>query len=293
MGFLGSVTRALLPLAPKIVARPVGLRYVAGETLDDALQTVAELDEEDALATVDVLGVERAARAVDEYGRLVEALARAAPASTISIKPTLVGLAIGEDVARRNLEAVVSSAVRSGIGVQIDMEDHSTTDATLALYDELQRRHGDVGVALQARLKRTVEDVERMNLRGPVRLCKGIYLEPEEIAYVDAEEIRQSYVRILAKLLDAGAYVGVATHDDALLERSLELVAAHGLDAERYEVQMLLGVRAGRRRELVSEGHRVRVYVPYGEDWYAYSMRRLAENPTVMRHVVTSMLRRE
>jgi proline dehydrogenase len=171
--------------------------------------------------------------------------------------------------------------------VRIDMEDSSATDATLRLYREL--RAPNVGVVLQARLRRTLDDARGLE---NVRLCKGIYLEPEEIAYQDAEEIRDSFRSTLRVLLDQGSHVAIATHDEMLIEDALTQIRERGLSTDRYEFQMLLGVRAERGDELVRDGHRLRVYVPFGTHWYEYSVRRLQENPKIAGYVAADSFRR-
>lgn len=295
MDAFSRATRSLLPLAPRFLVRPVGLRYVAGETLDDAMSVVRQLRQRGLLATVDVLGEDvqdeaRALEAVREYLQLLEALERDAPDATVSIKPTLMGTRVSMDLARRNLDEVFAEARHRSVGVQIDMEDHFTTDDTLDLYHEMLRAHGSSGVALQARLRRTLDDVETIDPAGAIRLCKGIYAEPEDVAFTRPDQIDASFLRALAILLDRHAYVGIATHDDRLVQEARKMIRARALDPSRYEFQMLLGVREPLRDRLVHEGHRVRVYVPYGRDWYAYSMRRLHENPRVARYVLKALI---
>jgi proline dehydrogenase len=171
--------------------------------------------------------------------------------------------------------------------VRIDMEDSSTTDATLRLYRELRQEGRDnVGVVLQAMLRRTDDDIAALaDLKPSVRLCKGIYVEPPELAYQDFDEVRDAYVRALEALLDAGSYVGIATHDEWLLDEGRRLVAERGLSRDEYEFQMLLGVRPQLGDQLVREGHRLRIYVPFGRHWYAYSLRRLQENPKIAGYI--------
>jgi proline dehydrogenase len=185
------------------------------------------------------------------------------------------------------LRTVVEDAASRGNFVRIDMEDSSTTDATLRLYRELREDgHDNVGVVLQAMLRRTIQDVEALaDLAPSVRLCKGIYIEPAEVAYQDFDAVRAAYVRALEALLDAGCYVGIATHDEWLLHEARRLIAARGLEREQYEFQMLLGVRPDLGDELVVEGHRLRIYVPFGRHWYAYSLRRLQENPKIAGYI--------
>ena len=296
MGLLDRMVSAGLPAVPGFLVRSVGRRYVAGEDLEAALDAVGSLAAEGALSTVDVLGEDvtetvQAGEAVQEYLRLVEALASHRPDATVSVKPTLMGLRIDETLARRNMDRVFAAAARSGIVVQIDMQYHTVTDATLELYREMQRRHGNAGAVLQARLHRTREDAEALAVPGAeVRLCKGIYLEPGEIAHQGFEEIQESYIETLGVLLAGGARVGIATHDTRLVEEAERLVGREGLDSSRYEFQMLLGVRPGLRARLIEAGHTVRVYVPYGRDWEAYSIRRLRENPEMAGHVLKGLV---
>lgn len=289
----------LMPWVPRPIVQRVGRRYVAGETIADAVQTIRRLNAEGAMATIDILGEEiqrrdLAEHATREYGQLVETIAKESLDANISVKLTAIGLKIEESFCRDNLERIARRARERGTFVRIDMEDHTCTDATLHIYRQLQPELGNLGVVLQAMLHRTTSDVdELLQLRPSVRLCKGIYREPSEIAYVDADRVRQSFVECLNKLLEAGCYVGIATHDEVLIEAALQTIRRLRLQRDAYEFQMLLGVLPALRRRLLGEGHRLRVYVPYGADWYGYSVRRLRENPTVAKHVLMAMLRRE
>jgi proline dehydrogenase len=289
----------MLPAVPKPVVRRVSSRYIAGETLDDAVRVVRRLNGEGKLATIDVLGEEITsadeARAIaGEYRDSLDAFEREGLDSNISVKLTALGLNLGYDLCRENLEAVVVHAAGHGNFVRIDMEDSSTTDDTLRLYRELRAAgHENVGVVLQARLKRTLADVAALaDLRPNVRLCKGIYLEPAEIAFRDFDSIRTSFVQALHALWDAGCYVGVATHDEWLQDEAKRGIAARGLGRGEYEFQMLLGVRAALGDELVGEGHRLRIYTPFGQHWYAYSLRRLQENPKIAGYIAADTFNR-
>jgi proline dehydrogenase len=289
----------LLPAVPKPVVRRISERYIAGEELDDALRVVRRLNAEGKMATIDVLGEEITnpdeARAIaDAYRKTFEALDRGRLDSNVSVKPTALGLKLGYDLFRENLESVVAHAAERGNFVRIDMEDSSTTDDTLRIYRELRvAGYENVGIVVQARLKRTIEDVRELSdLEPNVRLCKGIYLEPPEIAFRDFEAIRASFVQTLDALWDAGCYVGIATHDEWLIEQAREGVAGRGLRHEDYEFQMLLGVRPALGDELVRQGHRLRIYTPFGQHWYAYSLRRLKENPKIAGYIATDTINR-
>ena len=292
----------LLPAVPKTVVQVFSSRYIAGSTLADAIDTVRRLNADGKLATIDVLGEEITHEAetrasAEAYRDVFDAIEEHRLDSNVSVKPTALGLGLSTDLCRENLEDVLRAAARHGNFVRIDMEDSSTTDDTLHLYRELREAgHDNVGVVLQAYLRRTVDDVRALaDLQPSVRLCKGIYVEPPALAFTDDEAVRANFLLGLDELLAAGAYVAVATHDEWLIGESLRRIADRGLERDQYELQMLLGVRERRADELVADGHRLRVYTPFGEQWYAYSLRRLQENPamagTIARATASRMLR--
>jgi len=285
----------LLPAVPKPVVQRLSSRYIAGPTLDDAVRVVRRLNAKGKLATVDVLGedVTNADEARAIAGQYHDVLARIDDEgldANISLKLTGLGLELDDDLCRENLEAVVADAAARGNFVRIDMEDSSTTDRTLQLYRRLHAEgHDNLGVVLQAYMRRTQSDLPGLD---NVRLCKGIYIEPPELAFREFEAVRASFVRSLEALVAQGSYVGIATHDEQLIQESLRIVRDAGLDRERYEFQMLLGVRPDRADELVAGGHRLRVYVPYGSHWYEYSVRRLQENPKMAGQVASDIVGR-
>jgi proline dehydrogenase len=289
----------LLPAVPKLVVRRISERYIAGEGLDDALRVVRRLNGEGKLATIDVLGEEIAnadeAQAIAAaYRETFEAIERGRLDSNVSVKLTALGLTLGYDLCRENLEAVVRHAAERDNFVRIDMEDASTTDDALRLYRELRAAgYDNLGVVLQARLKRTLADVRELaELRPNVRLCKGIYIEPAEIAYRDFDSVRASFVQALEELLEARCYAAIATHDEWLVEQGERLVADRGLGRDEYEFQMLLGVRPAMGDALVRGGHRLRIYTPFGRQWYAYSLRRLQENPKIAGYIAADTVGR-
>jgi proline dehydrogenase len=285
-----------LPLVPKPIVRRVASRYVAGETLEDAVRVIRTLNQEGAMATVDVLGEEvsereKALAATEENLQVFAAIAREKLDANVSVKPTLLGLKIDEGFCRDNIGRIAETAKAQGNFVRIDMEDQTTTTATLRIYRELQGRHGNVGCVLQAYMRRTLADIDDLPAEGAsVRLCKGIYIEHRKVAWKGYETVRANFVNALEKLILRGVYVGIATHDEYLACAASGLLDKHGVPRDRYEFQMLLGVDDELRRILLAAGHRLRVYVPYGRDWYPYSMRRLRENPEVARHVLKAFL---
>jgi proline dehydrogenase len=285
----------LLPAVPRTVVQRVSSRYIAGTTLAEAVETVRALNAEGKLATIDVLGeeistAEEAAAFTRSYHDVFEAIEREGLDSNVSVKPTALGLGLSYDLLKENLTALVTDAAARDNFVRIDMEDSSTTDDTLRVYRELRAEgHRNVAPVLQASLRRTLADVAGIH---NARLCKGIYVEPPELQYRDDEDVRTSFTKTLEALLDEGAYVGIATHDDRLLDRALELVRERALPVEAYEFQLLLGVRPELGDALVRDGHRLRLYVPFGERWYEYSLRRLQENPKVAGYVASDVLHR-
>ena len=299
MSLVDSAIVRLLPAVPKQVVRRISEHYIAGEELDDALRVVLELNADGKLATLDVLGEEvtdpEEARAIAAaYREAIDAFARGRLDSNISVKPTALGLNLSYELCHENFEDVVSHAAERDNFVRIDMEDSSTTDDTLRLYRELREAgHENIGIVLQARLKRTLDDVRALaELRPNVRICKGIYLESPEIAFRDFDAVQASFVQTLKELLEGGGYVGIATHDEWLLEQGKRLVAERGLGRDDYEFQMLLGVRPVLGDELVREGHRLRIYTPFGRHWYSYSLRRLQENPKIAGYIATDTFNR-
>jgi proline dehydrogenase len=288
-----------LPAVPKPIVRRISQRYIAGEHVQDACRVVKELNAAGKMATIDVLGEEittpeEARHIAYAYDDVFGAIDEQHLDSNVSVKLTGLGLKLGRDVARKNLERTVRGAAKRGNFVRIDMEDSSCTEDTLALYREL-RAEGleNVGIVLQAYLRRTLDDIASLaDLTPNVRLCKGIYIEPLKVAYQDFDQVRANFVRALEALLDGGSYVGIATHDEWLLQEGARLVGDFGRDAGEYEFQMLLGVREKRADQLVEDGHRLRIYVPYGEQWYAYSLRRLQENPKIAGYIASDTLGR-
>jgi proline dehydrogenase len=299
LSLVDSAIVRLLPAVPKQVVRRISEHYIAGEELDDALRVVLELNAEGKLATLDVLGEEvtdpEEARAIaGAYREAIDAFKRGSLDSNISVKPTALGLNLSYELFRENLEDVVRHAAERDNFVRIDMEDSSTTDDTLRIYRELREAgHDNVGIVLQARLKRTIDDVRALaELQPNVRICKGIYLEPPEIAFRDFEAVQASFVQTLKELLEGGSYVGIATHDEWLLEQGKRVVAEYGLGHDAYEFQMLLGVRPALGDELVRDGHRLRIYTPFGRHWYSYSLRRLQENPKIAGYIAADTFNR-
>ena len=284
MSLFDRAVATALPAVPRSLVRRVSAPYIAGPTLHDATRTVAALNAAGKSATVDVLGEEihtpsEAHAIAAAYGDVLTAIAADGLDANISVKLTGLGLKLDLGLCRSLLEGLVRASGKQGARVRIDMEDATCVDDTLALYRALREDGLDnVGIVLQAYLKRTLADIDDLrDLRPSVRLCKGIYAEPSSIAFQDVDVVRRSFLTCLDELLGGGSRVAIATHDEHLLVEALARVEELSEDA--YEFQMLLGVREDRATELVATDHPVRVYVPFGSRWYEYSLRRLQENP--------------
>ncbi len=289
MSVLDKLISATLSIVPRPIVGYFSRRYIAGETVEEALQTARELGRQGAMATMDILGefirsLEEAEQNTREYVALIHRIHQEKlPETNVSVKLSALGLLLDEEACLSNLRRLLQAVEEIDSFLRIDMEDSPCTDATLRLYRRLREEFpGRVGVVLQARLRRTAADIEA--LAGPdanFRLCKGIYLEPEEIAFTEDEPIRRNFTALLDRILASGAYVGIATHDTLLVEEAIRLIRKHRVPREKYEFQMLLGVTEDLRRRILETGHRLRVYIPYGSEWYAYSVRRLRENPRI------------
>jgi len=298
MSFFDRLVASVLPVVPRPIVGHFSQRYIAGPGIDDAVEAIRRLGSDGCRATVDILGenvstlgeTDAVCRA---YLDLVERIDTDHLDSNVSVKLTALGLTIAPARCAEHLRSICRRAAELGNFVRIDMEDSSVTQATLDLYRSLRGEFSNVGPVIQSCLRRSHADVAALvGEKANVRLCKGIYIEPRAISYRDRDVIRRSYVDLLDMLLGGGCYVGIATHDEVLVYEALRIIRRLRLTPDRYEFQMLLGVEEELRRLLVRDGHRMRVYVPYGAQWYAYSMRRLKENPSIAGHILRNVFRR-
>lgn len=300
MTICNSLLVAMLPFIPKPIVGLLANRYIAGGSLSDAVATCKYLNRMGAMATIDLLGEQikdagQAAETVSIYMQVWDTIVSNQLDANISLKPTSYGATLDAALCEANIRKVAEKTAALGKWLTIDMEDHPYTQMTLDIYDRL--RHDfphTMGTVLQAYLKRTCDDADRLTSSGQptnLRLCKGIYKEPASIAYQNKKEINANYLKVLDLLLSRGAYVCIATHDDALVDGALQLIEKYKLGKDRYEFQMLLGVRPELRKRLLARGQRLRIYTPFGRDWYAYSVRRLKENPAIAGNVVRGLFR--
>jgi proline dehydrogenase len=300
MSFIDKAVSLAIPAVPKPIVGFFSKRYIAGSSRDDAFRVVRELTREGAMATLDILGefissLDQADANTRAYVDLVRQVAAEKLATTnVSVKLTALGLLLDAARCLENMRALLRAASETNGFVRIDMEDAQCTDRTLEIYRTLRAEFpGRVGVVLQARLRRTLDDIDAVTGEpANFRLCKGIYLEPRAIAYTDPEIIRDNFAWALERMFERKAYVGIATHDERVVWEALRLIRRFGLAPSQYEFQMLLGVEEELRSILLKAGHRLRVYVPYGEEWYAYSVRRLRESPQIAGHALRALLRR-
>jgi len=285
-------------ILPKSIVFIFAKQYIAGVKLSDAMRVVKQLNANGILATVDVLGEaieskQDAINAAEEAIKVLNEIDKNKLDANISVKLTQLGLLLGENFCYEQVKKIVGRAKELNNFVRIDMEDSSVTDATLRVYRRAKEDFGNVGIVLQAYLHRTVSDIEKLNKENAnYRLCKGIYVEPKEIAYKERDEIRENYLKALNKIFDGGNYVGIATHDKYLTDKAREIIAERKLTKEQYEFQMLYGVTEKLRDQIKNKGHKIRVYVPFGEHWYPYSIRRLQENPTMAWYITKSLFSR-
>ena len=280
------------------LAQRLSRRFVAGETLPDALAVGRKINSEGISLTLDHLGenvtsLAEAAASRDVYTRVLSEIHASAIDGNVSLKLTQFGMDLSEDACRANVEQVVRHAAELRSFVRVDMESSAYTTRTLELVRHLHALYGTVGTVIQAYLYRSQADVEALCARQVrVRLCKGAYLEPHSAAFPHKADVDRNFIRLMKILLDRGAYPAIATHDPRMLEATREYAAAQGIPRDRFEFQMLYGIRRDLQKQLVAAGYRLRLYVPFGMAWYPYFMRRLAERPANVLFLLQNLLRK-
>ncbi|MDP4175212.1 MAG: proline dehydrogenase family protein [Bacteroidota bacterium] len=295
MKAINSAIVKFVELLPKPIVKIFAQRYIAGDYLEDAVRVTKELNSKGIYTTIDVLGEaiqnkSEALQAKKECLEVLEAIKNNNLMANLSIKPTQLGLVVDKEFGYQQIAEIVEKAGEYNNFVRLDMEDSSLTDATFELLRCLREKYNNVGVVVQAYLKRTMSDVLSLNQIGTnYRLCKGIYIEPEEIAYKDKQKIRDNYLAILKQIFKDGSYVGIATHDEYLVEGAYKLIKEMDIPKNKYEFQMLFGVRESLRDKINADGNKIRIYVPFGQQWYKYSIRRLKENPNMAWDITKSI----
>jgi len=295
MNLLNKLVVATLPLVPKPLVRYFANRYIAGETIGEAVKTVQHLNNEGVCATLDVLGEDVASRSdalesSQASVQVLHAITREHLDSNLSIKLTSLGLKLGNAFCTDQVRGILEVASDQGVFVRIDMEDSSCTSDTLSIFKTVNAEYPATGIVVQACLFRTEADVRDLVQSGTnFRLCKGIYKEAPSIAFQGRQEVQQNYLKLLRIMLENRCRVGIATHDVILVDGALKMIHEMGLRQNEYEFQMLLGVCPDLRRKLVRDGHKVRLYVPFGVNWYGYSTRRFKENPEIAGYVFKAL----
>lgn len=291
----------MLPFMPKSFVWLFSKRYIAGKKIEDAVSVSKQLNEDGIMVTIDLLGefiteLEQAKANKNEYLQIIETIQAEGIDGNYSLKPTMFGLLIDEEVAYRYIREIVAKAASFNNFVRVDMEDSQCVDMEIKLFRRLKAEFPkNVGLVLQAYLRRTKKDIETMlDLNTPevpvnYRLCKGIYVEAEEIAYKKYEEVNQHYLEDLEYMFQNGIYAAIATHDKPLVEGAYQLIEKYQVSNDKYEFQMLYGVTPALRKSIVDDGHRMRIYVPFGEQWFAYSTRRLKENPGMAMDIIKAL----
>lgn len=278
-------------------SRRTARRFVAGESIIDAIEAVKELNRKGFSATLDYLGenvttAEEAAKASAEYLQALEQINKASVNSNVSLKLTQFGLTISENLCLNNVESVVVKGKQLGNFVRIDMEGSAYTDQTLKSFVTLRNKYDNVGIVIQAYLYRSEKDIEDMlQLKSRIRLCKGAYKEPPEIAFKKKSETDRNYIRLMKILLKSGIYHGIATHDPKMIRATKDFAQQENVGKDQFEFQMLYGIRRDLQEQLIREGYKLRVYIPYGKDWYSYLMRRMAERPANLLFVLRNLFR--
>jgi proline dehydrogenase len=296
---INKLIASTIPVLPKWFIRFFSGPYVAGETIENALTHVKRINNSGFAATIDILGehtkdIETASSITSDYCELYKKINQRSLDCNLSIKPSHLGIDISFEIAKTNFEKIITEAEKFSNFLRFDMESSSYTDNTLMIYDHCLKRYSKVGVVLQAYLKRSISDIENIAKPGfNARICKGIYKENPSIAYQNSEEIRNNFLKMAETMIFKKAYSCYATHDQRLIDRILDLIKKHKLGVDKFEFQVLYGVPMnGRLEELIKNGYKVRVYVPYGPDWYDYSLRRLKENPDIAGYVLKNIFSR-
>lgn len=301
MMWFNKTIASILPHLPKNLVWVFSKRYIAGRTIEDAVRVSKQLNANGYKVTIDLLGefitkLEEAEKNRDQYLNIIETMQKNDVDGNYSLKPSMFGLLLDEESCYRNMQQIVQKAADYNNFVRIDMEDSQCTDMEIKLFRRLKKEFPkNVGLVLQAYMQRTLDDIKKLSdihsedNRLNFRLCKGIYVESEKVAYKGHDEINRHYLEDLEYILKNGIYPGIATHDIPLIEGAYKLLEKYNMPKDRYEFQMLYGVAPGLRKNIIDNGHRLRVYVPFGKDWFPYSTRRLKENPKIASNIIKAM----
>lgn len=301
MMWINKLIAGMLPFMPKSIVWLFSKRYIAGKTIEDAIAISKSLNNEGMMVTIDLLGefiteLHQAEENKKQYLEIIDAVMQQKIDGNFSLKPTMFGLLIDKDVCYRNIREIVAKAASYNNFIRIDMEDSQCVDPEIEIFRKLKAEFPkNVGLVFQAYLRRTITDLNNLldihsdEIPINYRLCKGIYVESEKIAYKKYHEINQHFLNDLEFMFSNGIYPGIATHDKFLVEGAYKLIEKYKVPRDRYEFQMLYGVTPQLRKSILDAGHRMRIYVPFGEQWFAYSTRRLKENPSMAKEIIKAL----
>jgi proline dehydrogenase len=297
MNIFNKAVVSVLPIFPKKLIRVFANKYIAGDNIDAGVKKVKELNGLSILTTMDVLGEaiknkDEAVISKNESIEVLDTIEKYKLNSNLSVKLTMIGLNLDYDFCLSLIAEIVEHAKSKNNFVRIDMEDSSVTESTVKIFETLKKKYDNVGIVLQAYMRRSEADILRLaEIGANFRICKGIYIEPENIAFKKRQEVRDNFLKLIRLALEKKSYVGIATHDNYVIEGSKEIISELGLKKDEYEFQMLLGVTENLREKILKDGYKMRVYVPFGERWYQYSIRRFKENPNMVGSVMKSLFR--
>lgn len=295
---INNIISFCLPITPKFIVRLFANKYIAGVNLEEALKTIGKINSFNMEATVDILGehtkdIDESKKITQEYIKLIKKISFNKLKCNISLKLTHIGYDINKEIMNNNIDEIIHNSVKYNNFIRLDMENHMTTDNNIKTFKRLKEKNNNVGIVFQAYLQRTYNDIKNLEDGSNIRLCKGIYIEPENIAINDPEEINENFLKLLKLAFNKNIFVGIATHDEKLIEKCCKLIDEMEIDIKQFEFQALYGVPIKNiMKQLNNKKYNMRIYVPYGEDWYKYSMRRLKENPNISKYIISNLFKR-
>ena len=295
---INNIISFCLPITPKFIVRLFANKYIAGVNLKEALKTIGKINSFNMEATVDILGehtkdIDESIKITQEYIKLIKKISFNKLKCNISLKLTHIGYDINKEIMNNNIDKIIHNSVKYNNFIRLDMENHMTTDNNIKTFKRLKEKNNNVGIVFQAYLQRTYNDIKNLEDGSNIRLCKGIYIEPENIVINDPEEINENFLKLLKLAFNKNIFVGIATHDEKLIEKCCKLIDEMEIDIKQFEFQALYGVPIKNiMKQLNNKKYNMRIYVPYGEDWYKYSMRRLKENPNISKYIISNLFKR-
>ena len=286
-----------LPITPKFIVRLFANKYIAGVNLKEAIKTIKKINHYNLKATVDILGehtkdINECKKITQNYIELIKNISSNKLNCNISLKLTHIGFDISQDIMNFNINQIVENSVRYNNFIRLDMENHKTTDNNIKTFKKISKENNNIGIVFQAYLHRTYNDIKKLEDGSNIRLCKGIYVEPKDIVINEPEKINENFLKLLKLAFSKKIFVGIATHDEILIEKCCQLINEMEIDKKQFEFQALYGVPIKNiMKRLKNKKYNMRIYVPYGEDWYKYSIRRIKENPNISKYIISNLFK--